>query len=66
MIEWYQNKKEVAIISQNLQVRLYAMKNEINIERCSTNYICRWVQGLKEMKRRAKTLKGDDIRMYFI
>ena len=62
----YNNKRELAINGAKPQVKKYIIRNEIEVQQSSTEYIRQLVRGLKEMKRRSEVLKGDNIRTYFI
>ena len=47
-------------------MKKYVIRNEIEVQQSSTEYIRQLVRGLKEMKRRSEVLKGDNIRTYFM
>jgi hypothetical protein len=63
IIDWYKNKKEIALGGEYSQVRKFILVNEFNIEEKTTEYIKRWVLLLKEFKKKVVKYKGkEDIR----
>ena len=65
MLQWYQNKRNEALRGRFLQVKAYAIQYELNLENSKRKYIKKWIRGIKKIKRNAKELKSNDIRIYF-
>ena len=66
MINQYNNKRQLTINGRKPQVQNYTIKNEINVQRCSIEYIRKYIRGLKEIKRRSEVLNENDIRTHFM
>ena len=68
-IKWYNEefKRVVEIVVEGNKPEMvkYAKANELNIEQCSTSYIRHWILSLRDMWKKAKSERINDIRLYF-
>ena len=65
VIKWYRNIKEQIETKEPMQVRLFIIRNRIQIERCKTERITQWIYNAMKMIRKCKELPQNDIRRYF-
>ena len=54
IIDWYNNERNMAVNSNYPQVKVYALYYELNLEQSKTEYIKKWIRGLKKLKRNQK------------
>ena len=47
------------------QARKYIQNRRINMEISTTEYIIKWIRGLKKIKQKSKILPMSDLRIYF-
>ena len=64
MVEWYNKVKIDAELSEYLQVKRFAIRNKINIERSNTSTIRQWIWNIKEIKRKSEWIPKSNIRMF--
>ena len=65
VIKWYRNIKEQIETKEPMQVRLFIIRNRIQIEHCKTERITQWIYNAMKMIRKCKELPQNDIRRYF-
>ena len=63
--EWHYAEKRYAIEGNYLQVKVFVLKRDINIENTSTETIKNWILRLKRIKAKAEKYVIDNIRAYF-
>ena len=64
-MQWYQKIKESMRDSPYPQVKAFVQRNELNVERATSNTITRWIYNIKEMVKKADKRPKNDIRRYF-
>ena len=65
MTEWQQKEYKRALEGQNLQVRKFAIENQVDIETSTTDHLRRWIYVLKEIKKKVQKYETSKIRSYF-
>ena len=66
IIEWYNAERDLALNRGLIQVKKFVNKNDLDLENSITEYIRRQVLILKEIRKKIKGLKAEDIRNFFI
>ena len=61
---WFRKEKENALNSNMRQLREYATKFDINIDRCSLETIKIWIKNKKILEKKIKEVPINDIRRY--
>ena len=65
IISWHDKIKEKVENDEPPTVKLFAMRNKIDAERCSTETIRVWIYNVKEIIKKAEKLPRGDIRRFF-
>ena len=66
MIKWYENEKERGRSSDSRQIRIYVEKHKLDVERCSSDTIRRWIMNMKTIEKKVEKIPANDIRRYMI
>ena len=66
MKRWYENEKERGRNSDSRQIRMYVEKNKLDVERCNSDTIRRWIMNMKTIEKKVETIPANDIRRYMI
>ena len=63
---WLRKEKEMAMQSENAQVREYANVFKINEDRSDIEKIKKWIMNLKKLQSKVEKVKRNDIRNYML
>ena len=64
MIKWYEKLKEEVEMNDPPQVKLFAQRTALDVERSNTETIKMWIQNVKELQRKVEKLPKGDIRRF--
>ena len=66
MIRWYENEKEKGRWSPSRQIRMYVEKYKLDVERCNSDTIKRWIMNIRTIEKKVEKIPANDIRRYMI
>ena len=66
MKRWYEKEKERGRNSNHGQIRLYVEKHNLDVERCNSDTIRRWIMNMKTIEKKVEKIPANDIRGYMI
>ena len=66
MMRWYENEKEKGSQSTSRQIRMYVDKCKLDVERCNSDTIKRWIMNKRTIEKKVEKIPANDIRRYLI
>ena len=51
--------------SNDIQLKMHANRKALELDKCKTDTIKKWIYNIKEFKKRMEKTKNNDIRRYF-
>ena len=66
VVKWHANMMNKVENSVEEQLRKYVQKHNIEVDKCKTETIRRWINNVKEFERKMERTPKDDIRRYFM
>ena len=66
VLKWHANMMNKVENSVEEQLRKYVQQHPIEVDKCKTESIRRWINNVKEFERRMERTPKDDIRRYFM
>ena len=65
VLEWYSKVKAQVETKEPRQVKLFAMRNHIQVERCRMETVLQWIYNVLKMIKKVEKVPQNDIRRYF-
>ena len=66
IIKWCEKEKERGENSDFRQIHMHAERNKLDVERCNSDTIRRWIMNLKHIEKKVETIPANDIRGHMI
>ena len=66
MKRWYEKEKERGRNSNYRQIRLHVEKHNLDVERCNSDTIRRWIMNMKTIEKKVEKIPANDIRGYLM
>ena len=64
--KWYEKEKTKAEQSEYRQIKTYAERCRIDVNRCNSDTIKIWIRNLKRIEKKVEKIPINDIRRYII
>ena len=66
LVKWFEKEKTKALSSEYRQIKLYAERCKIDVNRSTCDTIKRWIRNLKRIEKRVEKIPPNDIRRFII
>jgi len=66
LIKWYESEKEEGSQSVSRQMRMYVDKCKLDVERCTSDTIRRWIMNKRTMKKKVEKMPANDVRRHLM
>lgn len=66
MMRWYENEKEKGSRSPSRQMRMHMDKCKLDVERCNSDAIKRWIMNIRTIEKKVEKIPANDIRRHTI
>ena len=64
--EWFENEKRRAESSEYRQLKLYAERCKIDVNRCNCDNIKRWIMNMRRIEKKVEKIPSNDIRRFML